>query len=84
MIIYDYKTTITKSPMLVHIIWYVTPPSTIWLTTELKQLSNMSQNGPCVLFWPHSVRPNFNDCEKDTRTFSNRKKNIEKFDSQLS
>ncbi len=37
--LYDYKTTITKSPMLVHIIWYVTPPNTIWLTAELKQLS---------------------------------------------
>ena len=58
------------------IIWCVTPPSTIWLTTELKQLSNMGQNGPCVLFWPYSVGPNFNDCEKRHKNLIQAQKKI--------
>ena len=81
---YDYKTKITKSPMLVHIIWYVTPPSTISLTTELTQLSVLAKTAPVCCFGPIRWGQILMTAKKDTRTLFRRKKNIEKFDSQLS
>ena len=59
---------------MLHIIWCVTPPSIIWLTTELKQLSVGAKTAPVCYFGPIWWGQILMIAKKDTKTLFRRKK----------